>query len=259
MSEDSSPHKRCSKCGEMKVLEMFCKNKSLKDGRHSQCKACVKAYAQENAEKLREYHRAYREANAETLREQKREYAQENAERLREYHRAREANAEALREYGRAYFAANSEVLLAKQKARYEANKEKILGQQHNYYLANIDIIRKRQRAYYEANADTIRAYNRKFAAEHPELRLVSYHKRRALIKGNGGTYTVAEKRMLYENQRGLCAYCERSEKLTIDHIIPISKGGSNDISNICLACLRCNLSKREKTPEQWVNRWYLR
>ena len=260
MSDDVFPQKRCSKCKETKLLEMFSKNKRLKDGRHFQCKACVKAYAQANAEKLSEYHRAYREANAEKLSEYYRSYAQANAETIREYKRAyAQANAETLRKYRREYFATNSGVLLAKQKTRYEANKTAILERQHAYYVANIDIIRVRHRAYYEANAETIREYNRKLAAANPERRLAEFHKRRARIKGNGGSYTIAQKRALQEAQGGHCAYCGRLEEITIDHIIPISQGGSNDISNICFACWRCNLSKREKTPEEWVKRWYLK
>ena len=62
--------------------------------------------------------------------------------------------------------------------------------------------------------------------------------------------------------QAGICAYCHyqhNPDRLTIDHILPITKGGSNNISNICLACWRCNLTKHARTLEEWVNRWYLR
>jgi len=43
------------------------------------------------------------------------------------------------------------------------------------------------------------------------------------------------------------CEKCHTTEKLTIDHIIPISKGGTNDLSNLQLLCRSCNSRKRDK------------
>lgn len=50
------------------------------------------------------------------------------------------------------------------------------------------------------------------------------------------------------------CVYCgQRGGYLECDHVIPISRGGSNDISNLVTACFTCNRSKRNKTPEEWL------
>ena len=43
-----------------------------------------------------------------------------------------------------------------------------------------------------------------------------------------------------------------RKEKLTFDHIIPISKGGKSEFNNFVLACLSCNISKGNKDVSQW-------
>jgi hypothetical protein len=49
------------------------------------------------------------------------------------------------------------------------------------------------------------------------------------------------------------CQYCgERGGRLECDHIMPLSRGGSNDISNLTTACFKCNRSKRAKTPGEW-------
>jgi 5-methylcytosine-specific restriction endonuclease McrA len=44
------------------------------------------------------------------------------------------------------------------------------------------------------------------------------------------------------------CAYCGKVEiPLTMDHVIPVSKGGQHTASNVVPACLRCNLSKGDR------------
>ena len=44
-----------------------------------------------------------------------------------------------------------------------------------------------------------------------------------------------------------ICALCGSNEKLTIDHIKPISKGGKNEIDNIQILCFKCNRNKSDK------------
>jgi hypothetical protein len=57
-------------------------------------------------------------------------------------------------------------------------------------------------------------------------------------------------RRYVYARDRYTCAYCGRSGRnlrLTIDHIMPVSRGGSNEIGNLVTACRACNLSKGAK------------
>ena len=50
------------------------------------------------------------------------------------------------------------------------------------------------------------------------------------------------------------CQYCgERAGKLECDHVIPVSRGGPNTDDNLVTACRDCNRSKRDKTPEEWL------
>jgi len=50
------------------------------------------------------------------------------------------------------------------------------------------------------------------------------------------------------------CAYCgQRGKKLECDHIVPVSRGGSNDMANLTTACRKCNRSKRDKMLSEWV------
>lgn len=55
----------------------------------------------------------------------------------------------------------------------------------------------------------------------------------------------------LFKRDNGECQYCGSKKHLTIDHIIPKSKGGKTTWSNLITACNRCNVNKGDKTPEQ--------
>lgn len=56
---------------------------------------------------------------------------------------------------------------------------------------------------------------------------------------------SITKKRVL---SIGKCAYCGSTKNLTIDHIIPICRGGSDDIKNLQCLCRDCN---RKKGPER--------
>ncbi|MDE0529477.1 MAG: HNH endonuclease [Truepera sp.] len=48
------------------------------------------------------------------------------------------------------------------------------------------------------------------------------------------------------------CQYCgARSNDLTLDHIIPRSRGGATAWTNVVACCQRCNARKRDRTPEE--------
>lgn len=49
------------------------------------------------------------------------------------------------------------------------------------------------------------------------------------------------------------CCYCGKDSKLVIDHLVPISEGGTNDYFNLYGSCVRCNSSKGKK---EWIA-WY--
>ncbi len=46
------------------------------------------------------------------------------------------------------------------------------------------------------------------------------------------------------------CQYCGSKEDLTIDHVIPRSKGGLDAWENVITACVRCNIRKGNRTPK---------
>lgn len=80
-------------------------------------------------------------------------------------------------------------------------------------------------------------------------------HKRRARVKGAGGSFTPEQITDLYLKQRGRCANCgtKLGDKFHRDHKTALADGGSNAIENIELLCKPCNLRKNAKDPIAWA------
>ena len=47
------------------------------------------------------------------------------------------------------------------------------------------------------------------------------------------------------------CQYCGTRERLTVDHVLPKSRGGTDTWKNLVAACIRCNNRKGNRTPEE--------
>jgi 5-methylcytosine-specific restriction endonuclease McrA len=58
-------------------------------------------------------------------------------------------------------------------------------------------------------------------------------------------------RKRIYKRDNNQCVYCGSEKNLTIDHIIPRSRGGKNSWVNLVTCCSYCNLKKANKTPEE--------
>ena len=90
-----------------------------------------------------------------------------------------------------------------------------------------------------------------KFDMQHmqnPEISGVEYQQ--GILRG----YQVRE--YLLEKWERQCTYCgKKNVPLQIEHIQPKSKGGSNRVSNLCLACEKCNRKKGNKSVEDFLKK----
>lgn len=78
----------------------------------------------------------------------------------------------------------------------------------------------------------------------HPRNRRAEKQRRRARLRGSNGSFTTAEWSALCHFYEDRCLSCEAQVPLTVDHIVPLSLGGSNTIQNIQPLCMACNVAK---------------
>src|SRR3990167_9758704 len=96
---------------------------------------------------------------------------------------------------------------------------------------------------------------SRKYRAANLEKLAARNHRRRAQKAGNGGSFTAAEWIDLCDQFGGRCLACGATDRtLTVDHVVPVSKGGSNSIENLQPLCQSCNAHKGTKTVDYSSN-----
>ena len=119
----------------------------------------------------------------------------------------------------------------------------------------NTDRVRESSRAYRAANQGKERERRRTWSATNPEKDRAYERNRRARKRNAPGAHTAADIFDLLNQTGGHCAYCgtECADDYHVDHMIPLSRGGSNGPENLCIACPSCNLRKNAKTAEEFI------
>lgn len=100
---------------------------------------------------------------------------------------------------------------------------------------------------------EKLRAWDREYAKT--ESGSARYSRRRGRLAGAPGHYTRSDVRRIAAEQGFRCFWCSRdiSLVLTADHLIPLSRGGSNFPSNIVASCGPCNSMKHDKLPHEFL------
>jgi CRISPR/Cas system Type II protein with McrA/HNH and RuvC-like nuclease domain len=62
---------------------------------------------------------------------------------------------------------------------------------------------------------------------------------------------TKVNRHRIFKRDNHECVYCGSTKQLTLDHVIPKSRGGRNEWTNLVACCFKCNLKKGNKTPEE--------
>jgi 5-methylcytosine-specific restriction endonuclease McrA len=150
--------------------------------------------------------------------------------------------------------------LCVKQRSReyYRAHSTRIKQRVLQKYKENsltseqIEQRRKASRHYAEQHPDRILASVLHWQRSHPErhrlLQATHSSRRRANKARVLGTLTADEWREILVYFNHACAYCLRTDlPLTQDHIIPLSRGGSDTKENVVPACSSCNSRKKDR------------
>lgn len=158
---------------------------------------------------------------------------------------------EARRAYDRKRYEARRDEVIARSAARRKAKREEVRAYQREWYKRNREVVQERSRQWYRENTErateALRAYR---ATERGRLvHNTSNSQRRARGVGQATTEQVAARMAYFGNK---CAYCGGPFE-HVDHVKPLSKGGSQWPSNLRPACRPCNLSKGTKSLQEFL------
>lgn len=98
----------------------------------------------------------------------------------------------------------------------------------------------------------SVRAWQSRNPEKAKELSVKGWHVRRSRKANAPGSFTSEEVEALLATQGGCCAYCRTTDKLSLDHKTPLSRGGSNWIENLQWLCISCNSRKRTRTDDEY-------
>jgi 5-methylcytosine-specific restriction endonuclease McrA len=154
----------------------------------------------------------------------------------------------------------------AKSKEYRTENQEKEKERKKRDRALNLDVYQKREadwkknnsekfknyyRKWRENNSEKIKEYIKSWHSKNPTKRVIYSEARRAKKTENGGRISREEWENLVEKYNHRCLCCGRTDvKLTMDHVIPLSRGGSHTIDNIQPLCKSCNCSKKSNSTD---------
>jgi hypothetical protein len=223
-----------------------------------------KRYYEKHREKIQALNRDWAVANKQQLAAAKQRYATNHREDLKAYHREYyQANKQHIKAQGEQWRRDHPDYLTTYEKAYYQAKKSTApywtKERQAERRKNDPEKWRRWANEWYARNKEQCKASGKRWIAENRaafnETARVRNRNRQARINGNGGHHTKIDIRELYAKQGGKCVACaaDLADGFHADHIMPVSRGGSNDIGNIQLLCAPCNLKKHAQHPSEWL------
>jgi len=181
------------------------------------------------------------------------------------------------------YYLENRELIIERVKKYAGKNKEKINKYRHKYYEKNKKSIlkknkiytknhlkecREQKKAYYKKNKEQKKEYDKKYGQL--DICKVNRKKYRQSFRGQlfskknqakrrTAKYSITPEKVkrAFEKTNGVCPYCpaEITEtSFSLDHIKPVSKGGTNHLNNLIGCCRSCNSRKGNLSLNEFLN-----
>ena len=137
--------------------------------------------------------------------------------------------------------------------ARTEQARAARRRRQSAAYTKDASRIKKKNKDQYAKNRAARILWQADWQRRNPDSVAARNSKRRSAAGSE--SYTPADVSELMTYQSGRCFWCNQpfSKRFHVDHVMPLSRGGSNTAGNIVLACAPCNHSKGSKPPIQWI------
>jgi 5-methylcytosine-specific restriction endonuclease McrA len=119
------------------------------------------------------------------------------------------------------------------------------------------DSYRQRSRQRYAENEEHRKRrseYLRQWQLANREAKISQVRNYKARKRNASGVHTATDIQRLIRIQKGECYYCGCTvgDTYHVDHVVPLSRGGSNGPENLVIACKACNLSKGNKLIHEW-------
>lgn len=214
-----------------------------------ECKYCGNYFQRTNRNQKYCSTACYKIARSIRRKERYRENKEKELKQCKEYF---EKNRDKCLERSRKYYQTHRGFYKQWNSDWYKKNKRRKMEMVKTYHqvLGVEEHLALKQREYYQRTKAQKRIYRRTWDREHRERARFLAGRKEARRRGSIGNHTFEEWEGLKRKYNYTCPSCGKSEpdiKLTEDHIIPISRGGSNYINNIQPLCAGCNSSKHTK------------
>src|ERR1035437_3249086 len=183
-----------------------------------------------------EYLKGYRAEHREQLRKNQEDWVARNPEHAKEVRKA----------ISKRYYAKHAEERKEYSSQYRDENSDKVKMVTAKWFSENVEYRRKYKAEYRRTHKKEIAEYRK----SHPENHKAYKQNRRTRQSGAGGSFTADEWKSLCKKYKNLCLCCGKHKKLTADHVIPVSKGGSSNIENIQPLCGPCNSRKHNGTTD---------
>lgn len=164
--------------------------------------------------------------------------------------RWREKHPERFKESQQRYKENNPGASTAASRRYYARNAESEKARSMEWREANCEESRRHRRESYYRHRDKNIAAMKEWAKKNAEKNRNYQHVRRTR-KQNNGIFIISNKD-LRKLIRGACVECGSKDRIEIDHIIPISRGGTHGIGNLQTLCHDCNRNKRNRLTIEW-------
>lgn len=148
------------------------------------------------------------------------------------------------REYHAEWYRKNKAREMARVTEWAKNNKDKVREYGRTSRLRNLASRKAAGKKWRDENKKKMAELKLNWRKSNPQKDAEYNHKRRC----RGGNASSSDIKEVFDRDGHTCLNCGSRDRLSIDHIIPLSKGGLNDKDNLQCLCLTCNLSKGAKT-----------